>query len=45
MGHVARIEDGRGTCWVSVKIPRKETLRRPRQTREDNIKMNVQEVC
>jgi hypothetical protein len=44
-GHVARMWEGRGVCRVFVRKPEgKRPLGRPRRKREDNIKINLQEV-
>ena len=44
-GHVARMEEGRGVHKVLVGKPDgKRPLGRPRRRREDNIKMDLQEV-
>ena len=43
--HVARTEEGRGVHKVLVGKPEgKRPLGRPRRKREDNIKMDLQEV-
>ena len=45
MGHVARMGEGRGVHRVPVgKAEGKRPLGRPRHRREDNIKMELQEV-
>ena len=45
VGHVARMEEGRGVHKVLVGKPDgKRPLGRPRRRWEDNIKMNLQEV-
>ena len=45
VGHVARMEEGRGVHKVSVGKPEgKKPLGRPRRRWEDNIKMDLQEV-
>ena len=45
VGHVARMEEGRGLHKVLVGKPeRKRPLGRPRRRWEDNIKMDLQEV-
>ena len=45
MGHVARMGERRGAYRVLVgKREGKRQLGRPRRGREDNIKMNLQEV-
>jgi hypothetical protein len=45
-GHVARMGDRRGLYGVLVEKPEgKRPLGRPRCRREDNIKMDLQEVC
>jgi len=45
VGHVARIEEGRGVCKVLVgKSEGKRLLGRPRRRWDDNIKMDLQEV-
>ena len=45
-GHVARIGDRGGVCRVLVGKPEgKRPLGRPGHRWEDNIKMNLQEVC
>jgi hypothetical protein len=44
-GHAARMEDRRDTQSVMMgNLERKRTLGRPRRRREDNIKMDLQEV-
>ena len=44
-GHVARMGEDRGVHRVLVEKPEgKEPLGRPRHRREDNIKMDLQEV-
>jgi len=44
-GHVARLGEMRGAYRVFVgKLERKRLLGTPRRRREDNIKMNLQEV-
>ena len=44
-GHVARMGEGRGVQRVLVGKPEgKRSLERPRRRREDNIKMDLQEV-
>ena len=44
-GHVARMGQGRGVYRVLVGKPEgKRSLGRPRRSREDNIKMDLQEV-
>jgi hypothetical protein len=44
-GHVARMGDRRGIYWVSVRKPEgKRPLGRPTCIREDNIKMDLQQV-
>ena len=44
-GHVARMEEGRGVYKVLVGKPEgKRPLGRPRRRREDNIKMDLEEV-
>ena len=44
-GHVARMGEDRGVHWVLVGKPEgKRPLVRPRRRREDNIKMDLQEV-
>ena len=44
-GHVARMEEGRGVHKVLVGKPDgKRPLGRPRRRREDNIKIDLQEV-
>jgi hypothetical protein len=44
-GHVARVEGKKGVNRVLVGNPEaKIQLRRPRRRREDNIKMDIQEV-
>jgi hypothetical protein len=44
-GHVARMGEGRGVHRVLVGKPEgKRPLARPRRRREDNIKMDLQEV-
>ena len=45
VGHVARIEEGRGVCKVLVgKSEGKRLLGRPRRRWDDDIKMDLQEV-
>ena len=45
VGHVARMEDGRGVYKVLVGKPGgKRPLGRPRRRWEDNIKMHLEEV-
>jgi len=45
VGHVARMEEGRGVYRVLVGKPEeKRPLGRPRRRREDKIKMDLQEV-
>ena len=45
MGHVARMGERRGVCRVLVAKPEgKRPLGRHRRRREDNIKMDLQEV-
>jgi hypothetical protein len=45
MGHVARMDEGRGVYRVLVGKPEgKRPLGRPRHRWEDNIKMDLQEV-
>ena len=45
VGHVARMEERRGVHKVLMGKPEgKRPLGRPRHRREDNIKMNLQEV-
>ena len=45
VGHVARMDQGRGVCRVLVGKPEeKRPLRRPRRRWEDSIKMDLQEV-
>ena len=45
VGHVACMEEGRGVHKVLMGKPEgKRPLGRPRRRREDNIKMNLQEV-
>ena len=45
VGHVARMEEGRGVYKVLVEKPEgKRALGRPRRRWEDNIKMDLQEV-
>jgi len=44
-GHVARMGERRGAFRVSVGKPEgKKSLGRPRHRKEDNIKMDIQEV-
>jgi len=44
-GHAARMRDGRGVYRVLVGKPGgKRPLERPRRRREDDIKMDIQEV-
>jgi hypothetical protein len=44
-GHVARLGEGRGVCRVLVGKPEGKRPRgRHRRRREDNIKMDLQEV-
>jgi hypothetical protein len=44
-GHVARMDDGRGAYRILVGRPEgRRPLGRPRRRREDNIKMDLQEV-
>jgi len=44
-GHVACMGEGRGVCRVLVRKPEgKRPLGRPRRRRENNIKMDFQEV-
>ena len=44
-GHVARMEKGRGVHKMLVgKLEGKRPVGRPRRRREDNIKMDLQEV-
>ena len=44
-GHIARLGEMRGAYRVFVgKLERKRLLGTPRRRREDNIKMNLQEV-
>ena len=44
-GHVARRSDRRGVFWVLVGKPEaNRSLARPSRRREDNIKMDLQEV-
>jgi hypothetical protein len=44
-GHVACLRDKRGAYRVLVKRPEgKSPLGKPRYRREDNVKMNLQEV-
>ena len=44
-GHVARLGESRGVQRVLVGKPEgKRSLERPRRRREDNIKMDLQEV-
>jgi len=44
-GHVARMWERRGVCWVLVGKPEgKRSLGRPSFTWGDNIKMDLQEV-
>ena len=44
-GHVARMGESRGVYKVLVGKPEaKRPLGRPRRRREDNIKMDIQEV-
>ena len=44
-GHVARMEEGRGVHKVLVGKPEgKRPLGRPKHRREDNIKMDLEEV-
>jgi hypothetical protein len=45
VGHVARMEEGRGVYWVLVRKPEgKRPLGRPRRRCEDNIKLNFREI-
>jgi hypothetical protein len=45
-GHVARIGERTGVCWVLVRKPeRKRPLWRHRRRWEDTIKMDLQEVA
>jgi hypothetical protein len=46
VGHVARMGEGRGVHRVLVGKPEvKRTMGRPKRRSEDNIKMDLQEVC
>jgi hypothetical protein len=45
VGHVARMEEGRGVYRILVRRPEgKRPLGRPRRKWEDNIKMNLMEI-
>jgi hypothetical protein len=45
VGHVARVEDGRGVYRVLVGRPEgKRSLGRPSHRWDDNIKMNLREI-
>jgi hypothetical protein len=45
-GHVACIGEGRGVYKVLVGRPeRRKPLERPRSKWEDNIKMDLREIC
>jgi hypothetical protein len=45
VGHVVQMEEGRGVCRVLVGKPEGERpLGKHRRRREDNIKMDLQEV-
>jgi hypothetical protein len=44
-GHVTRMGEGRGVCWVLVgKSEGKRPLGKPRRRWDDNIRMELQEV-
>ena len=45
-GHVARMGEIKGVCWILVgKSEGKRLLEGPRIRWEDNMKMDLQEVC
>jgi hypothetical protein len=45
VGHVARMEEGRGVYWVLIGRPKRNTpVGRPRRRWEDNIKMDIREI-
>ena len=45
-GHVARMEEGRSAFKILTGKPTgKRLLGRPRRRREDNIRMEVKEIC
>jgi hypothetical protein len=45
-GHISRMEEGRSAFKIlESKLTGKRTLRRPRRRWDDNIRMDLEEIC